>query len=43
LVGWETEFVKAAPDVAHVKLSFFDLGIQAYRERALINYGGLTE
>jgi hypothetical protein len=39
--GWESEFVKAVPDVADVEMSFFDIGIQAYRERVLINYGGL--
>jgi hypothetical protein len=39
--GWESEVGKVAPDVVDVGISFFDLGIQAYRERALINYGGL--
>jgi hypothetical protein len=39
--GCESEFVKAVPDVVDIEMSFFDLGIQAYRERALINHGGL--
>ncbi len=39
--GWESEFVKTVPGVADVEMSFFDLGIQAYRERALMNHGGL--
>jgi hypothetical protein len=41
--GWESDFVKAVSDVADVEISFFDIGIQAYRERALINYGGLIK
>jgi hypothetical protein len=40
-VGWESEFVKTVPDVADAKTSFFELGVQAYRERVLINYGSL--
>ena len=41
--GWESNFVKAVPDVADVEMSYFDLGIQAYRETVLINYGGLDK
>ena len=41
--GWESEFVKAVPDIVDLGMSFFDLGIQAYRERALINYGDLSK
>jgi GTPase-associated system helical domain len=37
--GWESEFAKASPDIADVEMSLFELGIQAYRERKLINRG----
>ncbi|MBR1154618.1 GTPase-associated system all-helical protein GASH [Bradyrhizobium sp. JYMT SZCCT0428] len=39
--SWEAEFTKAVPDVASVKISQFELGVQAFRERALIAHGGL--
>jgi hypothetical protein len=39
--GWEDHFAKALADVGDVEISFFELGVQAYRERALINHGGL--
>lgn len=39
---WETEFSKVVPQIANMKMSPYELGIQAYRERALITYGGLN-
>ena len=41
--GWDSPFDKAVPNILDVELTFFDLGIQAYRERVLINKGGLSE
>jgi hypothetical protein len=38
---WESEFATTMPDIADVQLSFFDIGVQAYRERALISHGSL--
>lgn len=38
--SWETEFVKAFPDVANVKVSQFEIGVQAFRERSLITHDG---
>jgi hypothetical protein len=40
-VTWEAEFAKVAPDIAAAKMSPFELGIQAFRERALLGYGGI--
>lgn len=39
--AWETEFAKVASDIAAMKMSPFELGIQAFRERALLGYGGI--
>lgn len=39
---WETEFSKVVPEIANMKMSPYELGIQAYRERALITFGGLN-
>jgi hypothetical protein len=41
-VAWEAEFAKVVPDIAAVKMSPFELGIQAFRERALLGYGGIV-
>jgi hypothetical protein len=40
-VAWEAEFVKVVPDIAATKMSPFELGIQAFGERALLGYGGI--
>ncbi|WOH80562.1 GTPase-associated system all-helical protein GASH [Bradyrhizobium sp. BEA-2-5] len=40
--SWETEFSRVVPQIANMKMSPYELGIQAYRERALITYGGLN-
>ncbi|WFU23633.1 GTPase-associated system all-helical protein GASH [Bradyrhizobium sp. CB1717] len=39
---WETELAKAFPDVAGVEVSQFEIGVQAFRERALIAQDGST-
>lgn len=36
---WEDEFAKAFPDVESAELSRFEIGIQAFRERALVEHG----
>ncbi|MGY4309745.1 hypothetical protein ACVIJ6_006988 [Bradyrhizobium sp. USDA 4369] len=41
-VAWEAEFAKVAPDIAVAKMSPFELGIQAFRERALLGHGGIN-
>jgi hypothetical protein len=40
--AWENEFTQAFSDVESVELSRFEIGIQAFRERALVAYGGRT-
>jgi GTPase-associated system helical domain len=40
--AWEKEFAKIVPDIAAAKMSPFELGIQAFRERALLGHGGLV-
>jgi hypothetical protein len=40
--SWEAEFAKLVPDIAVAKMSPFELGIQAFRERALLGHGGIT-
>jgi hypothetical protein len=40
--AWEPEFVKSVPDIAAAKMSPFELGIQAFRERALLGHGGIV-
>lgn len=42
-VEWEADFAKSVPEIVDVEMSFFDIGLQAYRERALIQYGGLPQ
>ncbi|TPL97154.1 hypothetical protein FJ960_24510 [Mesorhizobium sp. B2-3-11] len=37
--AWDTEFTKSVPEIATAKMSHFELGIQAFRERALLEYG----
>ena len=40
--AWEAEFGKVVPDIAAAKMSPFELGIQAFRERALLGHGGIN-
>ena len=40
--AWEREFAKVVSDIASAKMSPFELGIQAFRERALLGHGGIT-
>ena len=40
--AWDTEFAKSVPDIASAKMSPFELGIQAFRERALLGHGGIV-
>lgn len=40
--AWETEFSKSVLDIASAKMSPFELGIQAFRERALLGHGGIV-
>jgi hypothetical protein len=40
--AWEAEFAKTVPNIAAAKMSPFELGIQAFRERALLGYGGIV-
>jgi hypothetical protein len=40
--AWETELANVVPDIAAAKMSPFELGIQAFRERALLGYGGIN-
>jgi hypothetical protein len=40
--AWESEFSKAIPDLGSLELSHYELGIQAFRERALVVHGGLN-
>lgn len=39
--AWEAEFAKVVPDIAAIRMSPFELGIQAFRERALLGHGGI--
>ncbi len=39
-VAWEAEFAKVVPDIAAAKMTPFEHGIQAFRERALLGHGG---
>ena len=39
---WEAELAKTFPDVAGVEISQFEIGIQAFRERALIAHDGFA-
>lgn len=39
---WEAEFAKVVPEIAAAKMSPFELGIQAFRERALLGHGGIN-
>lgn len=39
---WEAQFEKVVPEMAGTKMSPFELGIQAFRERALLGYGGIN-
>jgi hypothetical protein len=39
---WEAEFAKVVPDIAVAEMSPFELGIQAFRERALLGHGGIS-
>jgi GTPase-associated system helical domain len=41
-VAWEAEFAKVVPGIAAVKMAPFELGIQAFRERALLGHGGIV-
>lgn len=41
-VSWEEEFAKTVPDIAAAKMSPYELGIQAFRERALLGHGGIN-
>ncbi len=38
--AWENEFAKVVPDIGATNMSPFELGIQAFRERALLGHGG---
>lgn len=40
--AWEAEFAKSVPDIATTKMSPFELGIQGFRERALLGHGGIV-
>jgi hypothetical protein len=40
--AWEGEFRKVVPDIAEAKMSPFELGVQAFRERALLGHGGIV-
>ncbi len=39
---WEAEFTNVVPNIAVAEMSPFELGIQAFRERALIGHGGIS-
>jgi hypothetical protein len=39
--AWEAEFAKVVPDIGATKMSPYELGIQAFRERALLGHGGI--
>jgi hypothetical protein len=38
--AWESEFAKVVPDIAATRMSHYELGVQAFRERALLGHGG---
>ena len=40
--AWEAEFAKVVSDIAAERTSHFELGIQSFRERALLGYGGIV-
>jgi hypothetical protein len=40
--GWEAAFDKIVPGIASMKMSPFELGVQAFRERALLGHGGVN-
>jgi hypothetical protein len=40
--GWEQDAGDAVSDVANMEISFYELGLQAYRERILIDQGSLV-
>jgi GTPase-associated system helical domain len=39
--AWEAQFAKSVPDIGTMEVSPFELGVQAFRERALLAYGGI--
>ena len=41
-VTWEAEFAKIVPDIAVAEMLPFELGVQAFRERALLGHGGIS-
>jgi GTPase-associated system helical domain len=40
--AWEAELSRVVPEIAGTEVTHFELGVQAFRERALIKHGGLS-